>query len=243
MTTARGLEVSDVVVQYEADGRWLPAVDGVSFDVTPGEVLGLLGPSGCGKSTLLRAIAGLERLVRGAVSWDGADLAPVPVHRRGFGLMFQDGQLFPHRDVAGNVAFGLQMAGLGPAERAPRVHELFAMVGLEGFERRQVETLSGGERQRVALARSLAPTPRLLLLDEPLSALDRALREQLAEDVARVLRETRTTAVFVTHDQDEAFAVADRIGVMFSGKLVQVGTAAELRAEGIDRSVRAFLGN
>jgi thiamine transport system ATP-binding protein len=181
--------------------------------------------------------------VRGAVSWDGADLASVPVHRRGFGLMFQDGQLFPHRDVAGNVAFGLQMAGVSPAERAPRVRELLAMVGLEGFDRRQVETLSGGERQRVALARSLAPTPRLLLLDEPLSALDRALREQLAEDLARVLRETRTTAIFVTHDPDEAFAVADRIGVMFSGKLVQVGTAAELRADGIDRSVRAFLGN
>jgi len=243
VTTARGLEVSDVVVQYEADGRWLPAVDGVSFEVTPGEVLGLLGPSGCGKSTLLRAIAGLERLVRGAVSWDGADLAPVPVHRHGFGLMFQDGQLFPHRDVAGNVAFGLQMAGLNPAERAPRVRELLAMVGLEGFGRRQVATLSGGERQRVALARSLAPTPRLLLLDEPLSALDRALREQLAEDLARVLRETRTTAVFVTHDQDEAFAVADRIGVMFSGKLVQIGTATELHAEGIDPAVRAFLGD
>lgn len=243
MTTPAGLEVRDLVVEYESDGVWVRAVDGVSFDVAPGEVLGLLGPSGCGKSTLLRAIAGLEGLVRGAVSWDGADLAPVPVHRRGFGLMFQDGQLFPHRDVAGNVAFGLQMAGLNPAERAPRVRELLAMVGLEGFGRRQVATLSGGERQRVALARSLAPTPRLLLLDEPLSALDRALREQLAEDLARVLRETRTTAVFVTHDQDEAFAVADRIGVMFSGKLVQIGTAKELHAEGIDPAVRAFLGD
>jgi len=242
-TTARGLEVRDLVVEYEADGISLPAVDGVSFQVAPGEVLALLGPSGCGKSTLLRAIAGLEHLVRGIVYWDGSDLAAVPVHRRGFGLMFQDGQLFPHRDVAGNVAFGLQMTGVPVADRKPRVAELLEMVGLAGFGSRQVATLSGGERQRVALARSLAPTPRLLLLDEPLSALDRALREQLAEDLARVLRETHTTAVFVTHDQDEAFTVADRIGVMMSGKLVQVGTATELRAEGIDRAVRAFLGD
>jgi thiamine transport system ATP-binding protein len=239
----RGLAVRDVVVHYrDDDGTVATAVDGLSVEVAPGEVVALLGPSGSGKSTLLRAIAGLEPLSAGAISWDGADLAGTPVHRRGFGLLFQDGQLFPHRDVAGNVAFGLQMAGMGRAARAPVIGELLELVGLAGFARREVATLSGGERQRVALARSLAPRPRLLLLDEPLSALDRALRERLAGDVRAALVATGTTAIFVTHDHDEAFAVADRIAVLDLGRLLQVAEPAELWHRPASRRVAEFLG-
>lgn len=238
-----GLAVRDVVVHYrDDDGTVATAVDRLSLDVAPGEVVALLGPSGSGKSTLLRAVAGLEPLSAGRITWDGADLAGVPVHRRGFGLMFQDGQLFPHRDVAGNVAFGLQMAGVPRVERQARVAELLALVGLDGFARREVASLSGGERQRVALARSLAPRPRLLLLDEPLSALDRALRERLAGEVRAVLVATGTTAVFVTHDHDEAFAVADRIAVMDLGQVLQVDEPAALWHRPVSQRVAEFLG-
>src|SRR5665647_3555255 len=226
---ARGLAVRDVVVHYrDDDGTVATAVDGLSLDVTPGEVVALLGPSGAGKSTLWRAVAGLEPLSAGSVTWGGADLAGVPVHRRGFGRMFQDRQLFRHRDVGGNVAFGLARQGVDRAQRRAAVRELLELVGLEGFEHREVSTLSGGERQRVALARSLAPRPRLLLLDEPLSALDRALRERLAGEVRAALVATGTTAVFVTHDHDEAFAVADRIAVMDRARLLQVAEPVEL---------------
>jgi thiamine transport system ATP-binding protein len=212
------LEVADVSVRYGA----AVALDEVSFTLADGEVLAVLGASGSGKSTLLRAIAGLEPLAAGSVSWDGADLSRVAVHKREFGLMFQDGQLFPHLDVAGNVGYGVGRDAL-------RVGELLELVGLGGYEKRPVTDLSGGEAQRVALARSLAPRPRLLMLDEPLSSLDRELRERLGADVARILRETHTTAILVTHDRDEAIAMADRIGVMDGGRLLQVGTAAELR--------------
>lgn len=239
----RGLEVRDVVVRYDGQGRRDPgttAVAGVTLDVAPGEVLALLGPSGCGKSSLLRAVAGLEPVASGTVAFAGDDLAGVPVHRRGFGLMFQEGQLFPHRDVAGNVAYGL--TGRSRAERDARVRELLDVVGLAGYERRPVSTLSGGERQRVALARSLAPGPRLLLLDEPLSALDRGLRERLALDLRDALRATGTTAVFVTHDHDEAFTVADRVAVMDAGRLLQVAPPEELWRTPATRRVAQFLG-
>jgi thiamine transport system ATP-binding protein len=238
-----GLAVRDVVVRYGAGTRTDPgttAVAGVTLDVAPGEVLALLGPSGCGKSSLLRAVAGLEPVASGAVAWDGRDLTGVPVHRRGFGLMFQEGQLFPHRDVAGNVAYGI--AGLTRAERDARVTELLDVVGLAGYEHRAVATLSGGERQRVALARSLAPRPRLLLLDEPLSALDRGLRERLALDLREALRATGTTAVFVTHDHDEAFTVADRVAVMDAGRLLQVAPPEDLWRAPASRRVAEFLG-
>ncbi|NMR20073.1 ABC transporter ATP-binding protein [Cellulomonas fimi] len=233
-----GLEVRDVVVRYGET----TAVGGVRLDVAPGEVLALLGPSGCGKSSLLRAVAGLEPLAAGSVRWAGADLAGVPVHRRRFGLLFQDGQLFPHRDVAGNVAFGLQMAGTPRPERARRVEELLDVVGLRGYGRRAVGTLSGGEQQRVALARALAPRPQLLLLDEPLSALDRSLRERLAADLRAALVTTGTAALFVTHDHDEAFAVADRVGVMDAGRLLQLAPPAELWRAPASRRVAEFLG-
>ena len=243
MSAAAGLGVDDVVVHYrDDDGTVATAVDGVSLHVEPGTVLALLGPSGSGKSSLLRAVAGLERPTAGSVTWDGEDVTGVPAHRRGFGLMFQDGQLFPHRDVAGNVAFGLEMAGVDRARRRARVAELLELVGLGGFERRDVASLSGGERQRVALARSLAPRPRLLLLDEPLSALDRALRERLAEDVRAALTATGTTAVFVTHDHDEAFAVADRIAVLDLGRLLQVDEPVRLWHRPASPRVAEFLG-
>jgi thiamine transport system ATP-binding protein len=242
--SVRGLSMRGLVVRYPAarGAGGVTAVDDVTLDIAPGEILALLGPSGCGKSSLLRAVAGLEPAAAGTVAWDGADLAGVPVHRRGFGLMFQDGQLFPHRDVAGNVEFGLRMAGLDRTVRAARVRDLLEVVGLAGYERRPVATLSGGEQQRVALARSLAPSPRLLLLDEPLSALDRALRERLAEDLRAALTATGTTALLVTHDHDEAFAVADRIAVMDAGRLLQVAEPAELWQRPATRQVAEFLG-
>ncbi|SKC42808.1 ABC transporter ATP-binding protein [Krasilnikoviella flava] len=239
-----GLAVRDAVVRYGATRRrpGSVAVDGVSLDVAAGEIVALLGPSGCGKSSLLRAVAGLEPLASGTVAFDGDDLAGVPVHRRNFGLLFQDGQLFPHRDVGRNVAYGLETQGVPRAERAARVAALLADVGLAGYEGRSVATLSGGEKQRVALARALAPRPRLLLLDEPLSALDRRLRERLAVDVRDALRATGTTAVFVTHDHDEAFTVADRVAVMDAGRLLQVDAPDVLLCAPANTRVAEFLG-
>jgi thiamine transport system ATP-binding protein len=185
-------------------------LDGFGLEVEPGEIVSILGPSGCGKSTLLRVVAGLLIPDAGLVSWDGTDLGPVPPHRRGFGLMFQDNLLFPHRDVGANVAFGLRMQRRPkPAVRA-RVAELLTLVGLPGYEHRSVATLSGGEAQRVALARALAPSPRLLMLDEPLASLDRDLRERLTTDVRDLLKSLGTTALHVTHDHGEAAVLGDR---------------------------------
>lgn len=232
------LELDSITVRYGQTA----AVSDVSLTVADGEVVALLGPSGCGKSTLLRTIAGLEKPYAGSVCWDSADLAGVPVHKREFGLVFQDGQLFPHRSVAGNVAFGLRMHRVDRFERDKRVLSLLELVGLEGYADRRVTQLSGGEQQRVALARALAPSPRLLLLDEPLSALDRALREQLAVDLARLLREAATTALVVTHDHDEAFTLADRVAIMSRGRIVQVGPPAEVWSSPVDVETAKFLG-
>ena len=240
--TGGGLAIRDAVVRYGSPGAGTTAVAGVDLDVADGEILALLGPSGCGKSSLLRAVAGLEPLSAGSVTFAGQDLGGVPVHRRGFGLLFQDGQLFPHRDVARNVAYGLETLRVPRAERVARVCELLDVVGLGAYEKRPVATLSGGERQRVALARALAPRPRLLLLDEPFSALDRALRERLSVEVREVLRATGTTAIFVTHDHDEAFTVADRVGVMSAGKLLQVAPPEDLWRAPASRGVAEFLG-
>ena len=231
-----GLSVRGLAVTYGD----LRAVDGVDLEVAAGEVVALLGASGSGKSSLLRAVAGLEDVAAGEVAWAGRSMVRVPVHKRGFGLMFQDGQLFEHRDVGGNIAYGLN--GLPRAQRGERVREMLELVGLPGFERRRVTTLSGGQAQRVALARALAPAPRLLLLDEPLSALDRALREQLATDVRAILREGGTTALYVTHDQDEAMTVADRVGVMEAGRLLRLDTPQRLWADPGSSKVARFLG-
>ncbi|WP_369795292.1 ABC transporter ATP-binding protein [Leucobacter sp. G161] len=214
--TADGLTVADVSVAYRRDEF---VVRGASFEVPRGDVVALLGPSGCGKSTLLRAIAGLEPLASGTVSWGGEDLARVPPHRREFGLVFQDGQLFSHRSVAENIAYGLRVQRMARAERETRVAELLELVGLPGYGARAVTELSGGQRQRVALARALAPSPRLLLLDEPLSALDRELRDRLALDLAELLRGTGTTAILVTHDESEAGTIANRVLRMRDGRI------------------------
>ena len=235
-SASAGLSVRGLAVTYGD----LRAVDGVDLEVAAGEVVALLGASGSGKSSLLRAVAGLEDVAAGEVAWAGRSMVRVPVHKRGFGLMFQDGQLFEHRDVGSNIAYGL--TGLPRAERGERVREMLELVGLPGFERRRVTTLSGGQAQRVALARALAPAPRLLLLDEPLSALDRALREQLATDVRTILRRGGTTALYVTHDQDEAMTVADRVGVMEAGRLLRLDTPQRLWADPASRKVARFLG-
>ncbi len=232
------LTVQDVTVRFEET----LAVDRVSLTLPRGEVLAVLGPSGCGKSTLLRAVAGLESLETGSVSYDGQDLARVPTHRRGFALMFQDGQLFPHQSVGANVGYALRVRHRPRAEVATRVEELLDLVGLPGHADRAPATLSGGERQRVALARALAVEPRLLLLDEPLSALDRSLRERLAGDLRSILVSAGTTALLVTHDQEEAFAVADRMAVMRAGRVVQAGTLDEVWRQPVDGDVAGFLG-
>lgn len=214
----------------------------ITFSVEKGEVISILGPSGCGKTTLLRLIAGLETPDVGRVLLNGVDITEMPPHQRDFGLMFQEYALFPHKDVFGNIAFGLRMRGLSRPQVAARVAEALELVGLKGFEHRDVNQLSGGERQRVALARSLAPRPRLLMLDEPLGALDRTLRERLLEELPVILRQADATAIVVTHDQEEAFALADRVILMRDGRIVQMGTPEEVYARPASAWIARFLG-
>jgi thiamine transport system ATP-binding protein len=232
------LAVEDVSVAFGAT----LALDGVSLAVAAGETLAVLGPSGSGKSTLLRAIAGLTPPDRGRIELAGRDLAGVPAHERGVGLVFQDGVLFPHRDVAGNVEFGLRVARVPAAGRRARVAEVLELVGLRGFERRSVTTLSGGEGQRVALARALAPEPRMLLLDEPLGALDGPLRARLVDDLEALFDRLAVTAVYVTHDVGEAFALGDRVAVLRNGRLVQCADPDALWARPRDEWTARFLG-
>lgn len=232
------LTVDRVTVTYGAT----VAVEEVSLELGAGEVLAVLGPSGCGKSTLLRAVAGLEPLRHGRILVAGEDVTGVPTHLRGFALMFQDGQLFGHLSVGDNVGYALRLRRRPRAERRARVQELLALVGLPEYADRAPATLSGGERQRVALARALAVRPRLLLLDEPLSALDRGLRERLAADLRDILRAEGTTAVLVTHDHEEAFTVADRLAVMRVGRLIQSGTLEEVWRHPADPETAQFLG-
>ncbi|MFI6354614.1 ABC transporter ATP-binding protein [Streptomyces sp. NPDC050743] len=217
-------------------------LDAVDLDVAEHEVVCVLGPSGSGKSTLLRAVAGLQPLSAGRVLLDGRDQAGVPAHRRGVGLMFQDHQLFPQRDVGANVAFGLRMHGVAKAEREGEVGQLLDLVGLPGAARRAVASLSGGEQQRVALARALAPRPRLLMLDEPLGQLDRSLRERLVVELRELFGRLGTTVLAVTHDQGEAFALADRVVVMRDGRIAQSGTPLEVWQRPADAFVARFLG-
>ncbi|MFD7135377.1 ABC transporter ATP-binding protein [Streptomyces sp. NPDC059894] len=223
-------------------GGGRPVLDAVDLAVAEHEVVCVLGPSGSGKSTLLRAVAGLQPLDAGRVLLDGRDQAGVPAHRRELGLMFQDHQLFPQRDVGGNVAFGLRMHGVPGRERRERVAELLDLVGLPGAARRAVAALSGGEQQRVALARALAPRPRLLMLDEPLGQLDRSLRERLVVELRELFGRLGTTVLAVTHDQGEAFALADRVVVMREGRIAQSGTPLEVWQRPADAFVARFLG-
>lgn len=234
-----GLQVETLRVRFGD----LIAVDDVSLEVEPGEIVALVGPSGCGKSTLLRTIAGLERPEAGTVAWASHDVSRRRADERGFGLMFQDHALFAHRSVRDNVAFGLRMAGMSRSSQSDRVREMLEMVGLAGFENRSIETLSGGEAQRVALARALAPSPRLLMLDEPLGSLDRTLRDRLAIDLRRVLGNLGLASILVTHDQEEAYAVADRLVVMRSGRMVRDGRVDQVWADPGDEFVARFLGH
>ncbi|MEV0413088.1 ABC transporter ATP-binding protein [Streptomyces sp. NPDC050448] len=239
------LELAGVSVRFGERA----VVDAVDLQVAEHETVCVLGPSGSGKSTLLRVVAGLQPVSGGRVLLGGADQARVPVHRRGVGLMFQDHQLFPHRDVGGNVGFGLRMRGAG---RSPgrssgrsyeaRVAELLELVGLPGAQGRPVSSLSGGEQQRVALARALAPSPRLLMLDEPLGQLDRGLRERLVVELRGLFSRLGTTVLAVTHDQGEAFALADRVVVMRDGRIAQAGTPLEVWQRPASEFVARFLG-
>ncbi|WP_395054933.1 ABC transporter ATP-binding protein [Polaromonas sp.] len=237
------LDISHLVVHYA--GRSRPAVNGVSLGLLTGEIGVLIGPSGCGKTTLLRAVAGLERAQSGSISLAqeavSSNAVHVPAEERRIGMVFQDYALFPHLDVGGNVAFGL--AHLRPAERQQRTADVLELVGLGQAQRRYPHELSGGQQQRVALARALAPRPRLLLLDEPFSNLDVDLRERLAHEVRAILKQAGATALLVTHDQLEAFAIGDRIGVMHDGQLHQWDDAYELYHRPATRFVADFIGH
>ena len=225
-------------------------LDSVSFEAAREEIVCLLGPSGCGKTTLLRIVAGLEQADAGEVLLQGRDLAGTPVHQRGFGFMFQDYALFPHRNVRDNVAFGLRMAGLDKAAIQHRVAEMLDLVGLAGYEQRRMHELSGGQQQRVALARSLAPQPALLLLDEPLGSLDRTLREELMGELRRILKQAPAgsadargvTSLYVTHDQQEAFAIGDRVVIMNAGRIEQAGPPLAVYRQPASPFVARFLG-
>jgi thiamine transport system ATP-binding protein len=232
------LELEGVSARYDA----VDVLRDIDLDVPEGQLLCVLGPSGGGKTTLLRVIAGLERPSAGSVRLAGRDLSGVPPHERGVGLMFQDYALFPHRDVAGNVAFGLRMRGLDRATIAARVAELLELVGLPGASRRPVAQLSGGEQQRVALARALAPRPRLLMLDEPMGSLDRALRERLPEELRTIFGALGLTVIYVTHDQDEALSVADRVVLLEAGRVVADDGPEELWTRPPSAWVAGFLG-
>lgn len=219
-----------------------PALCNVSLDVTSGELMVLLGPSGSGKTTALRAVAGLVRPAAGDVCFDGRSVAKVPAERRGAVMVFQEHALFPFMDVGANVAFGLKMRGLGRDVIAQRVADALAAVQLPGFQQRWPDELSGGQRQRVALARALVIQPRVLLLDEPLSSLEPSLREELREVIRQLQRQAGITTIFVTHDQSEAIAIADRICLLMDGTVRQVGTPRSFFERPVDRAVARFFG-
>jgi ABC-type Fe3+/spermidine/putrescine transport system ATPase subunit len=233
-----GLELAGI--RFAAGGREI--LQGISLTVESGESVAILGPSGSGKTTLLRIVAGLERPTAGTVRFGGSDLTETPAHRRGFGMMFQDHALFPHLNVAKNIEFGLRPPNWDRPSRGSRRREMLEMVGLPGFDDRTIEKLSGGERQRVALARALAPQPAMLMLDEPLGSLDRGLRDRLAGEVREILSRLKITSLYVTHDQAEAFAVADMVAIINDGKLARLGSPRDIWNEPATEFVARFLG-
>jgi len=229
-TEQLGVSLDNKVILHDTD-----------LTVADEEIVAVLGPSGSGKTTLLRAIAGLVPVASGDIKWDGVSVVDIPVHQRGFGLMFQGFALFPHLDVAGNVGFGLRMTGTDPDLVGTEVSAALDWVGLGGFENRRIDDLSGGERQRVALARTLAPRPKLVMLDEPLGSLDRHLRERLVVDTRALLTGRKVTGLVVTHDREEAVLLSDRLALMREGTIVQTGTLEEILAHPADAWVTEFL--
>lgn len=219
-----------------------PLLSDVSFALDEGEILCLLGSSGAGKTTLLRLVAGLEQPDSGSIVYRGRNMQNIPPHKRKMGMMFQDFALFPHKNVWENIAFGLEMNNVPEKDKNDQINKMLGLVGLGGFEQRRIDELSGGEQQRVALARSLAPEPRLLLLDEPLGSLDRSLRDRLAVDIRNILKSVGVTGIFVTHDQVEAFSIADKIGVLLNGELVQFAPPEELYKHPATARTASFLG-
>jgi putative spermidine/putrescine transport system ATP-binding protein len=238
--TGTSVELVDVVKEYPGAGS--RALDGVSLEVARGEFVALLGPSGCGKTTALRALSGLEQITSGHVRIGGTDVESVPVHKRDIGMVFQSYSLFPHMTVTQNVAFGLEMRRVDSARRTQRSAEALELVGLGHLGDRYAHQLSGGQQQRVALARALVTRPRVLLLDEPLSALDAKVRVQLRDEIRRIQQETGITTLFVTHDQEEALAVADRVAVMNAGRIEQIGTPEDLYLRPATTFVANFVG-
>jgi len=232
------LEILNLSNHYEGQ----PLIQDVSFSLEQGEILCLLGPSGSGKTTLLRLIAGLEQEAEGTILFQGQNIKEIPPHRRNFGMMFQEYALFPHKDVWHNVSFGLEMQHCSLSQQKQRVETTLKMVGLAGFEHRKIDELSGGERQRVALARSLAPQPQLLLLDEPLGSLDRTLRDRLTIEIRSILKKLQVTAVFVTHDQAEAFSIADKVAILHNGVMQQLDTPEGLYRHPANKAIARFLG-
>jgi spermidine/putrescine ABC transporter ATP-binding subunit len=230
--------VTDAVKKYDA----IAALDGVTMTFRDGEFFGLLGPSGSGKTTLLRAIAGFVTLDRGQVLIDGQDVGGVPVHARNIGMVFQNYALFPHMSVAENVAFGLEVRGRAREEVAQRVKEALAMVRLGGLELRKPKQLSGGQQQRVALARALVTRPKVLLLDEPLGALDKHLRQEMQVELRRIQRQVGITTIFVTHDQEEALTLSDRIAIFDSGRIIQEGAPMAVYERPVTKFAAGFLG-
>jgi len=232
------LELKGIAKSYGAS----PALDRISLRVEAGQILSILGPSGCGKTTLLRVMAGIEIQNDGLVLIDGQDISGVPVHRRNIGMVFQDFALFPHKTVTANIAFGLEMMNLSRIEIDKRVADMLQLVDMADYGNRQIDQLSGGQRQRIALARSLAPHPRLLLLDEPMGSLDRELRERLVQDLGAILKNINMTAVYVTHDHAEGFVVADQVAIMNQGKIEQIGTPESVYCQPGTEKIARFLG-
>ena len=232
------LEVRNLFNEYEGQ----PLLKDISFSLDQGEILCLLGPSGSGKTTLLRLLAGLETEVSGTITFSGRAIIPVPPHKRNFGMMFQEYALFPHKTVYQNVSFGLEMQHWSEEERKRKIEAMLELVGLSGFKHRKIDELSGGERQRVALARSLAPEPQLLLLDEPLGSLDRTLRDRLTGEIRSILKSLGVTAVFVTHDQAEAFSVGDKVAILHNGTLQQFSNPVNIYRTPKNETVARFLG-
>ncbi|MEY5039165.1 MAG: hypothetical protein RL472_2271 [Pseudomonadota bacterium] len=242
MTAKNAIEARNVVKAFGQGDTAVRALDDVSVEIRQGEFFTLLGPSGCGKTTLLRLIAGFEMPTDGLILLDGQDITYLPPNKRPVNTVFQSYALFPHLTVAQNISFGLEMMGKPRAEIAARTEKMLALVKLEAMAGRKTSQLSGGQQQRVALARALAPQPKVLLLDEPLSALDLKLRQAMQIELKRLQQETGITFVFVTHDQEEALTMSDRIGVMSNGKLQQVGTAKEIYTTPKNRFVASFIG-